>query len=206
MPRIVDREARRLEIVETYLAIVAADGIESATTRRLAAELGVATGALWHYFTDFDQVLQMALRLAFERTNERIAAQTAGQQGLDALRVMIEQIHPLDKVTGDEALVVVRFWGRAASHPALGRLQAGIEAEWGAAFRRHLQEAVGAGDLRDGIPVEDIADVLLTLGTGIQVEFALRSEVAEPARQWRIVRTVLGPWLTPSGGSRLPAD
>jgi len=204
MPRIVDREARRVEIVETYLGIVAAEGIESATTRRLAEELGVATGALWHYFANFDEVLQMAFRLAFDRTNERIAGQTTGRRGLDALRIMIEQIHPLDKVTRDEALVVVRFWGRAVSHPALGELQAGVEAEWGAAFRRHLDEAVAAGELRADAPVHDVADVLLTLVTGLQVEFALRSEIAEPSRQWRIIRTVLGPWLAGAGGSRLP--
>jgi AcrR family transcriptional regulator len=93
MPKIVDRDARRHEIVETYLHIVARDGMEAASTRALAAELGVASGALWHYFDGFDEVLFRAFQLIFDRATERIAASTEGKAGLAAFRAMVED-HP----------------------------------------------------------------------------------------------------------------
>lgn len=204
MPRIVDRDARRREVVETYLSLVATEGIQGATTRRLAAELGIATGALWHYFSNFDEVLRRAMELIFDRTNERIARLTEGRTGLAALRVMIEQIHPMDATTREEALVVVSFWGRVPEHQELGDLQSGVEEEWGRAYTHRLEEAIGLGELAADAPVRDLADVLLTLVTGIQVEYALQSEIASPERQWRLIRTVLGPWLTPAGSARVP--
>jgi len=205
VPKTVDREQRRTEIVETFLALVAREGFEATTTRRLAAELGIATGALWYYFPNFDEVLVRAFRLVFERTNARIAERTADRSGLAALLAMIGQIHPTDKTTRDEALVVVAFWGRVASHAALGAHQAAVEAQWREGYRAHLAAAVAAGELDGGTPVAAIADVLLTLASGLQVELAVHADLAEVAHQWDIVGAVLGPWLTDRGAREFRA-
>ena len=205
VPKTVDREQRRTEIAETFLALVAREGFEAVTTRRLAAELGIATGALWYYFSNFDEVLVRAFRLVFARTNARIAERTAGRSGLAALLAMIGQIHPTDKTTRDEALVVVAFWGRVASHASLGAHQSAVEAQWRTGYREHLAAAVAAGELAAATPVPEVADVLLTLASGLQVELAVHADLAEVEHQWDIVRTVLGPWLTERGAREFRA-
>lgn len=206
MPKIVDRSARRAEIVAAFLRLVARDGIENASSRAVATELGVASGALWYYFEDFDDVLLEAFRTVFDVTNGRIAAATATRRGLGALIAMLTEILPLAKVTHDEALVVVSLWGRVPSRPALGRYQSEAENQWRTTMRDHLRDAQRARELTAATPVDLLADVLLVLAVGQQVEHVLRTEVAEPARQWRIVDTVLAPWTTKSGRAALAFD
>lgn len=199
MPKIVDREARRREIVDTYLRLVGRIGVGAVTTRVLAQELGVATGSLWHYFRGFDEVLQRAFERVFEATNTRIAAAVAGREGIDALCAMIEQVHPLDKTTSDEAGVVVSFWGRIPFRHSMAAVQADVERRWHDDYRRHLARAVELDELATDTPVDRVSDALLALVTGVQVEHVIGTEIARPARQWQIVETVLGAWLTDAG-------
>ncbi|WP_250445119.1 TetR/AcrR family transcriptional regulator [Actinotalea sp. C106] len=199
MPKVVDREARRREIVEAYLRLVARDGMEQATSRALAAELGVSSGALWHYFANVDQVLFGAFRLIFDRTNERIAERCVELEGLAALRAMLEEILPLAKVTQDEALVVVSFWGRVPTNPELGSFQAEVEGRWREQMVTHLRQAQASGHVVEAAPLAVIADTLLVLTVGQQVEHVLRSDVATEGRQWELVAACLEPWLTDAG-------
>ncbi len=206
MPKIVDRESRRAEIVTAYLRLVARDGVQQATSRAVAAELGVASGALWRYFADFDEVLSAAFRRIFDQTNERIAAGTEGRRGLAAVVAMIAEILPLSPVTHDEALVVVNFWGRIPSRPDLAAFQSQAEGVWRTQLLSHLACAEADGELRPEAPLHLLADTLLVLGIGQQVEHVLRTDVSRPARQWQLVVGLLAPWLTPAGraGGALP--
>jgi AcrR family transcriptional regulator len=195
----VDRESRRAEIVTAYLRLVAREGVEHATSRAVAAELGVASGALWHYFADYDEVLSAAFRRIFDQTNARIDAGTDGRRGLSAVAAMLTEILPLSAVTHDEALVVVSFWGRVASRPDLAAFQSQAEQVWRERLLTHLEQARAGGHLLPGAPLDLLADTLLVLCIGQQVEHVLRTDVARPARQWEVVGGCLAPWLTPTG-------
>ncbi len=210
MPRTVDREARRAEIVTAYLRLVARDGVEHATSRAVAAELGVASGALWHYFADYDEVLFAAFRRIFDQTNARIDAGTEGRRGLAAVAGMLREILPLSAVTHDEALVVVSFWGRVASRPDLAAFQSQAEQVWRDRLLTHLEQGRADGHLVVHAPLHLLADTLLVLCIGQQVEHVLRTDVARPRRQWELMAGCLAPWLTAEGvgdgGLPLPPD
>ncbi|WP_372595306.1 TetR/AcrR family transcriptional regulator [Actinotalea sp.] len=199
MPKIVDRDARRREIVAAYLRLAARDGIEQATSRALAAEVGMSTGALWHYFAGFDEVLSGAFRLVYENTNERIDERCRGLRGLQALAVMLGEILPMGDVTHEEALVVVSFWGRVPTNPDLALFEEVVESQWLERMRGHLDEAVADGVLVPHAPLAELTDLLLVVAMGQQVEHVLRSGVAEPSRQWGLVRVCLEPWLSAEG-------
>ena len=208
MPKIVDREARRREIVEAYLRVVGRDGVEQATSRALAAELRVSTGALWHYFTDFDQVLVQAYALVCARTMERIAERRSGLRGLPALTAMLTELLPLAKETEDEASVIVSFWGRVPHNPSLGECHAKFEHEWREQIRTHLADATDLGQLVDRAPLSALADVVFVLAAGLQVEHVVSEAITDATRQWRLVAAVLAPWMTRDGHAAhgLPVD
>jgi AcrR family transcriptional regulator len=194
VPKIVDRAARRTEIVDAYLAIVAREGAAAATSRAVAAELGVATGALWHYFDGLDEMLLAAFQRMYDNTTERIAAGTAGLHGMAAVEVALHEMLPLDPTTQQEATVVVAFFGRVAGQPALGRVVSDVEADWRAMLTGHLHEAIELGELRRGIPVADIVDTLLALTAAEQIEHVVRTSIGSPARQWTLVQHALAPY------------
>ncbi|GAA2616982.1 TetR/AcrR family transcriptional regulator [Paractinoplanes durhamensis] len=197
MPKIVDHDQRRSEIVEAFLAVVTRDGLPSASSRAIAAELGVGTGALWHYFDDFDAVASAAYQRVFERTNARIADATAGRRGLDAIEAMMREILPLAKETLDEAQVVVGFWGRLAANDRLADAEADLGAVWGGQLHGFLREAIADHILRPDTPVSGLVDMLLSMSVGQQVHVVMRSPLADPARQWALLDNCLRPWRTP---------
>jgi AcrR family transcriptional regulator len=208
VPKIVDREARRREIVEAYLRVVARDGVEQATSRALATELRVSTGALWHYFGDFDEVLVQAYGLVLARTTDRIAERSAGLRGLPALTAMLTDLLPLSKETEDEASAVVSIWGRVPHNPSLGECHATFEHVWREQIRTHLADATDLGQLVRRAPLSALADVVFVLAAGLQVERVVSEATTDAERQWRLVAAVLAPWMTEAGHAvhALPVD
>lgn len=205
MPKKIDREDRRQQIVRTYLRIADRDGLQAATSRAVAAELGVSTGSLWHYFDGFDDVVFRAFTLIFDRTNSRITEEVGELTGLRALITMLREILPVGEETEREAIIVADFWGRASSKPELGRVQTEVGAMWRHQITDRLTEAIEAEELFSSTPVEDLADVVMVLITGLQVECALRTPLAATERQWRMIHHCLSPWLTDTGHAAVVA-
>ena len=192
MPKIVDHDQRRSEIVDAFLTVVARDGLRAASSRAIAAELGVGTGALWHYFDGYDAVTAAAYCRIFERTDDRIGTVTAGRRGLAAVDAMMREILPLAKETRDEAHVVVGFWGRLAANERLSGGQVDVGDRWGSRLRGFLVEAVEDGELRPETPTDCIVEVLLNAAIGQQVRAVLGT--VEPARRLSLVEHCLCPW------------
>jgi AcrR family transcriptional regulator len=182
--------------------------VEQATSRALAAELGVSTGALWHYFADFHEVLVQAYGLVLARTTDRIAERSAGLRGLPALVAMLTELLPLSEETEAEASAVVSIWGRVPHNPSLGECHAKFEHQWREQIRTHLADATAHGQLDQGVPLSALADVVFVVAAGLQVEHVVSEAITDASRQWRLVAAVLAPWLTEDGHSAhgLPVD
>ncbi|GLY02574.1 MULTISPECIES: TetR family transcriptional regulator C-terminal domain-containing protein [Actinoplanes] len=194
MPKIVDHDQRRNEIVEAFLAVVARDGLPAATSRAIAAELGMGAGALWHYFDGFDAVAAGAFHRITDRTNDRIAAATASRRGLAALDAALREILPLEKETRDEAHVVVGFWGRMAANDTMPVINDVVEDQWRGMLRDRLAEAVEDGDIDPAVPYDEVIDVLLSIALAQQVHAVMGSPLSEPARQLAMIDHCLRPW------------
>src|ERR1700761_2968005 len=96
MPKIVDWDARRDEILSATWRVIARDGIARATVRAIATEAGCSAGILAHYFDDKADILGSALLMAHRRVVARMQARAAGLTGLAALRVVMTEALPLD--------------------------------------------------------------------------------------------------------------
>ena len=100
MPKIVDHEARRQEIVAALWRVVLRDGMAGMSVRTVAAEAGASPGALRHYFTTQGELLQLAVESMVAAVAERIAVRLGTLAGraytLDDLLGMLEEVLPLD--------------------------------------------------------------------------------------------------------------
>jgi AcrR family transcriptional regulator len=64
MPKIVDHDAYRDELIQKYFDDFAQRGYKDVTMREIAANLGVSTGTLYHYFPTKKSILDQMLQLA----------------------------------------------------------------------------------------------------------------------------------------------
>jgi len=176
VPKIVDHDERRLELVDATWRIIARQGLESATMREIAMEAGFANGALKPYFPTKDTLLEFAFSHVFNRTNQRIAQVAAGKAGLEALRAFCLEVLPLDEERINEARVVIPFWQKAVSDPRKAEIHRESMAEWLATIRRYLGEARDSGDVNTGVADSVLAGQLLNMLLGAQIEAALAPE------------------------------
>lgn len=191
MPKQVDHEQRRIEIVEATWSIIARGGFAAATMREIAAAAGFANGGLKHYFANKDELLVAAFQRTFYRINERAALATGELSGLAAIRALCMEMLPLDRERQVESRVAVAFWDRAASNPVLMKVHADSHAIWRHFFEQHLDIARASGEIREEVATALVIDELLWLTTGLQVVPLLDPKTTPPINQVRIVDTVI---------------
>jgi AcrR family transcriptional regulator len=158
MPKVVDHEARRAELVAAVWRVIATRGLAAVTIRDVAAEAGWSSGALRHYLPTREELLVFAFRLAGDRAAARIRAAEDG-----GLAAQLEQALPLDAERREEALIWFAFVGMAPSEPKLAaeldRMYANI-AEWLAGRlggRDRVRRAAVLFAAVDGITIQALA-------------------------------------------------
>ncbi|MFJ5306579.1 TetR/AcrR family transcriptional regulator [Streptomyces sp. NPDC088350] len=192
MPKIVDHEARRREIIEAVWALIARRGLDAVTMRDLAAEAGYANGALAGYFRNKDEILLAAFQHAFESTNVRARESIADATGLAALRLLCLEIIPLDDVRLMEARVVIAFWDRAVHDARMAEVHENAMAAWREQMRGYLQQARRQGDIGTSTPDDEVVDTLLAALMGFQINAVLLPHSTTPRRQEAVLNGLLG--------------
>jgi AcrR family transcriptional regulator len=191
MPKIVDHEARREELVEATWRVIARAGMVGATMREIAREAGVSTGILAHYFADKEDLLGYALRLSHRRVYERIHARTQGLIGLPALRVIMLEALPLDQERLLEAQIEMHFLSLAVGNESLRELQnREFERFWDALHHR-VSEAQTLGEISTTVDADWITHQLIILVEGISLEAVVYPARVHPDRQCEILERFL---------------
>ncbi|HEX9042561.1 MAG TPA: TetR/AcrR family transcriptional regulator [Trebonia sp.] len=191
MPKIVNWDERRDEILSATWRVIARDGIAKATIRAIAREAHCSAGILAHYFDDKADILGSALMLSHRRVVARMAARAAGRTGLDALRVVMLEALPLDDERDLEAQIEISFWGRALGNPELRTVQNAEFDRFARRLRALLAEARELGELRDGVDIDLAAHQLLVLIDGLSAQRVLYAGRVTAARQRQMLDALL---------------
>lgn len=169
MPKIVDHDRRRAEIVQTTWRVIAQRGLDGATLREVAAEAGYANGALKPYFPAKADLMEATFRHVFASTNARIDAATEGLDGFEALRAFCLEVLPLDDNRLDEARVVIAFWQQALRDPAQAEVNDAAMAQWRTDIRAWLNAAHRTERTTAPLSADNAAETLLSFLLGTQV-------------------------------------
>ncbi|HEX3975995.1 MAG TPA: TetR family transcriptional regulator C-terminal domain-containing protein [Solirubrobacteraceae bacterium] len=190
-PKDVDHDARREELLESVWRVVARDGLEGATIRGMARETGWSVGSLAHYFADKDDILESALRLAYERIAARWDRKLAGLTGLAALRELVLDNLPLDDERELETKFLMNYWSRAIR----GGVGVPRPARRGPLLIERLAVLALAGQAAGEIAADrrpaDIAELLLGLIDGFSLHALLDPERLTRDRQVALIEEEL---------------
>lgn len=190
MPARVDHDVRRREVAEAVWRVLAASGFAGLSLRAVATEMGATTGLVTHYFAGRDELVDHALDLLHQRTDEELGDADAAP-GLAALRARLEAVLP----TTPEGVVLSRiwvgFWGPALVDPGLTGREAARYERWRGWLRPHVRAARASGEL-GGPDVETVVDLLTTSTHGLVVQALFDPVRFPPSRQRAVLATLLG--------------
>ena len=150
MPKIIDHDQRRREIVEVAKGIILKGGFEAATMRSIAAEAGFANGALKHYFPGKESIVAATFETILAEISEGV--EEAGSAPADAeaaLRGFLEATIPRDPEQIAAGRVLLALWEYAMSNEQLAELYRTHLRSWRTSLVERMEAARDEGAIRD---------------------------------------------------------
>lgn len=99
MPKIVNHDLRRREILEAVRRVLLRQGLAGATVRAVVTESGLSSGAIRHYFASHGEMLRFAAEGISHQVTQRVAAARDSRRSpQDKAIAMLEELLPLDDV------------------------------------------------------------------------------------------------------------
>jgi AcrR family transcriptional regulator len=187
MPRRVRDPQSKEHLVAAAWRLVAESGPSATTLRAVAAEAGVTTGSVTHYFTDKAELMAEVQRYNGTLAANRVLAAVGDRRALAAAQQATLALLPLDQERVTCWRVWLAFWSQEPpQRPTDGGFAQGYRA-WSALIRRYLAEAIEDGELPPGLDLRHEIGLLGTLvaGTGLLAgsDLATRSQLRERAKQ-----------------------
>ncbi|MFI8103044.1 TetR/AcrR family transcriptional regulator [Streptomyces sp. NPDC086023] len=141
-----DRDARREDVSEAVWRVLAGKGFGGLTLRAVAAEMGVSTGMLMHYFPTKRALVVHALDILERRSAER-PRRARPVAGLAALRAVLLDVLPLGADDTARNRIWVSSWDLALADEGLGAEQAERYVRMREALLPHLEAARERGEV-----------------------------------------------------------
>jgi len=191
MPKKVDHEARREELVRAAWRVIADRGIDEVTIREIARESGYSSGVLAHYFENKDDLLAHALRLSHQQIFKRYEAELEAPSSADALRAVLFDNLPLEGQRDLETRIEMSFWARSLRNEALKQIQHDESEEQRALLGGLIEDAQEEGAISADHDRELVLDLLGALIDGISLHALLYPDRLPPVRQQRVMEFAL---------------
>lgn len=190
MPKIVDHEARRTQIADAALELIAESGIGAVTFRSLATTSGWSPGVLGHYFKDRHDILTAAITRAADLSAVQQKAISGTMNGRQALEALLEETLPIDNRRLALTRVFVFFYAEAAVDSKTKEMIDIYLNRWRKLTARSVVDAQTLGDLDASLDPTATAMDLVAYVDGLSVHALFNEEVlrriqsSSPVRAW----------------------
>ncbi len=192
-------EVRQVELTDAALHIIATEGISALTTRRLAEEVGLSTGAIFRHFPTLDALLDAVVARV-----ESVLDATYPPEGLSARERLERFVDARSTAVGNQVgilrLVLSQQFLLALPESSSARLTACVE-KTREFVSSCVREGQRTGELRDDIDASALG--MIVMGT-VQVLAISTDGTRRSVTQARRIRGGLFALLEPSKPNRSP--
>lgn len=175
---------RRDEVAQATWRVIARDGLDRASMRAIAQELGCTTGVLTHYFRDKDALLDFAFASIVAQLD---AAKSEDIQDLGAASALLADILPTNASAKTWWKVWLSFTVAAMANPRQAANNAKLYSELRAFWTHAFAKLAAAGRVPKGINPELEAETLLCMVDGIGVQALISPRTLTAKRQMEII-------------------
>ncbi|MFP6805828.1 MAG: TetR family transcriptional regulator C-terminal domain-containing protein [Pseudomonadales bacterium] len=187
MPKVVDHAERRKELIEASWDVISDIGIAGLTLRNVARAAGCTTGRISHYFSNREELLSSALRMAHKNAALRMMKIANGKLNAKERLILVSyEGLPLDKRRLREWKVWIVFWAAVASSQSLAQENADRYTDWQALVSRLLTES--------GVPGKRLESRLFELMSIID-GLGIRMTLTPTPKNRDIARKLIRDWV-----------
>ena len=179
---------RKRQILRVVAAVVAEEGFDGATMRKIAERAGVSTGMLTYYYKNKRDLIMDMLRDAYERSVHNIDAALGEQPGPERVEAVFNQMLEGNKLHVFPLRFWIAYWAEAVRDEELRGFS--LKAPTRDVFYRSIEAGINHGELRADLDLDLAADLLMTVWQGARAEVGLGS--LQEDRVSQIVRFLMG--------------
>lgn len=192
---------RRTEVAEAAWRVIIREGLDRASMRAIAQELGSSTGVVTHYFRNKDELTLFALERVFQEVFADMQTCTQDRKGLERLEQMLLSALPLEASSIAGWQVWVAFLGYAIGREPLMQEHRKRYDSVRQTIRQELADLQTAGLIREDLDVTLEANALIALVDGIGTGVVIHPEQFPADQQRYLVHRHIATLLAASQSS-----
>ena len=204
-PPAIDSAETRQRILDVARRHFARQGYDATTNKDIADEVGITTGAIYHYFESkadlYLAVYTEVQALVYGEFEKAVAEPQRFNERLDAV---LDAATAVNRRDPSVAGFVVGVSAEAERHPELVESLRPLMAAGTNFFRSLVDDAIARGELADGLDAQAVTDMITAVTGGLArfstaIDDAARHRRATVALQRLIDGTLMrgGPWVPP---------
>ncbi|CAI8728944.1 TetR/AcrR family transcriptional regulator, transcriptional repressor of aconitase [Pseudomonas donghuensis] len=158
-----DRDAKRAELLEAAITVIARDGYAGASMRSVAKHAGCTTGAVTYYFANKEEMITEVAQSLFDQVDTMLAANQLEMNIPSLLRQWMEWVND-----GESTLWLswLQLLTHARHEPAFAHVIKQRYARFRQVFTVVIEAEQRQGKIRDDIPPDVLADQISTICDG----------------------------------------
>ena len=164
---------RKRQILPQVISVIAEEGFDGATMRKIADRAGVSVGMLTYYWRDKRHLIEDALRDAQNQSNSTIDSTIGEDEGPHRIEALFANMLERSRAGTFPLSFWLAYWGEAARDEELRQFSLGGLAKVREAFERAIQIGISQGDLREDLDPKHAASLLMVLWQGARAEVGL---------------------------------
>lgn len=179
---------RRLEVSAAAWRVIVREGLDRASMRAIAQELGCTTGVVTHHFRNKQELILFALNQVTERLQKAMQVAIEEVSGVERLVEMLSSFLPIDRERQEILKVWVAFLGYAVGRESLMAEHQNSAAQLREIIIQELQDLQSAQLIRSDIKLEIEANALLALANGVSLDSLIQAKRLSPNQQKIVIQ------------------
>lgn len=158
-----DREARRRELLDAAVSVIAEDGYAGASLRKVAKKAGCTTGAVTYYFANKEAMVSAVGESLFDQFDSMLEL---AEQEVEINVIIRQWLNLANSNQTDSWFVLFQLLAHARNEPGFATLFQQRYEKYRSGLATFLKKGQDQGKIRKDIHADLLADQLSAIGDG----------------------------------------
>jgi AcrR family transcriptional regulator len=182
VPKIVDHEQRRWELVRAVWAVIRERGVQGASVRAVARQAGWSPSSVQYYFSSQAELLRFALHAISEAAELRLTTQDLPPDPRDRALTQFERLLPMDQDSHVATEIWVAFLSLVRIDTEARELNSAAHLRVSRLCREMIEGMASAGQIGPDLDLDLETSLLHAMFDGIALHAVTVPEQMPPAR------------------------
>ncbi|ANI79261.1 TetR/AcrR family transcriptional regulator [Sphingobium sp. EP60837] len=178
-----DRDAKRVELLDAAISVMAEHGYAGTSLRKVASRAGYSTGAVTYYFANKEAMFKAVTEQLFDRFDVLLES--------NDLQATLKVWLDWTSVDNDVWASLFQLLSIARHEPEIATIFSTRYRSYRETFASTLEIGQREGNIRNDIPADLLADQITAMADGWMIMRPIDPDRFEPKRVERLLRSVM---------------